>query len=369
MQINQKGSTNSLVYFCDWKVRQFFILDWTPYMQRCLTLAAKGLGNTYPNPMVGAVVVYNGKIIGEGWHQKAGEAHAEVHAIQAVKDKSKLVHSTLVVSLEPCSHYGKTPPCSKLIAESGIRHVVIGMMDPFEAVQGRGIQHLKDSGVKVEIGVLESECRSLNKRFLNTVEKKRPYIILKWAQSEDGFIAPNNQKKGQPHWITEPPARQLVHKWRAEEQAILVGRKTVEMDNPALDVRLWSGNTPTRLIIDPSCSINADTLKTNNTTYIYNNVKEGQQKNIHYIRIDFDQKPLQQIMKHIFESGFQSVLVEGGAQTLQHFIDAELWDESRVLTGEKKLNKGMRAPKLKVPAKPLRNFECSVDKVEIFMNS
>lgn len=338
-------------------------------MQRCLTLAAKGLGNTYPNPMVGAVVVCHGEIIGEGWHHKAGEAHAEVHAIQAVRDKSKLSHSTLVVSLEPCSHYGKTPPCSKLIVESGIRHVVIGMMDPFEAVHGRGIQHLKDSGVKVEIGVLESECKLLNKRFLSAVEKKRPYIVLKWAQSEDGFIAPNNQIKGQPHWITEPPARQLVHKWRAEEQAILVGRKTVEMDNPSLDVRLWSGNAPTRLIIDPSCSINPNTLKTNNTTYIYNNVKETRQKNIVHIRIDFKGKPLLQIMKHLFESRVHSVLVEGGTQTLQHFIDAELWDEARVLTGAKKMKNGLQAPKLKFPSKILRNFECGVDKVEIFINS
>ncbi|MGB0199288.1 MAG: bifunctional diaminohydroxyphosphoribosylaminopyrimidine deaminase/5-amino-6-(5-phosphoribosylamino)uracil reductase RibD [Flavobacteriaceae bacterium] len=340
-------------------------------MKRCLTLAAKGLGNTYPNPMVGAVVVYHGKIIGEGWHQRAGEAHAEVHAIKAVKDKTKLKDATLVVSLEPCSHFGKTPPCSKLIVESGIRHVVIGMKDPFEAVQGSGIQYLKDAGVHVEMGVLESECRLTNKRFLSAIEKKRPYIVLKWAKSEDGFMAPEDQKKGQPHWITDKPARQLVHKWRAEEQAILVGVKTVQTDNPQLNVRLWSGNSPIRLIIDPSCKIktNAAILKTSDPVYIYNNVKEEVHDNICYVQVDFDQNPLQQILKHMIEVGVQSVLVEGGGITIQHFIDQNLWDEARVLKGAKKLKKGKCAPQLSNLKKITEKFSCGVDEIEIFKNS
>lgn len=340
-------------------------------MQRCLTLASKGLGNTYPNPMVGAVVIHNGNIIGEGWHQKAGEPHAEVHAIHAVKDKSKLAEATLVVSLEPCSHYGKTPPCSKLIVESGIRHVVIGMKDPFEAVQGRGIQFLKDSGIHVELGILESECRLLNKRFLSFVEKKRPYIILKWAESVDGFVAPENQIQGQPYWITEKPSRQLVHKWRAEEQAILVGRKTMQKDNPQLNVRLWAGNSPIRLIIDPGCKIepSVNVLKTKIPIYIYNNEKQGIQDNIHYVHIDFNHNPLRQIVTHLFEVGIQSLLVEGGAHTLQNFIDEKLWDEARVFKGAKKLKKGKRAPKLPHTKKHMKELYCGVDKIEFFKNS
>jgi diaminohydroxyphosphoribosylaminopyrimidine deaminase/5-amino-6-(5-phosphoribosylamino)uracil reductase len=348
----------------------FSFLDWTPYMQRCLTLASKGLGNTYPNPLVGAVVVYNGKIIGEGWHKKAGGPHAEVFAIEAVKDKSKLAKSTLVVSLEPCSHYGKTPPCSKLIVESGIQHVVVGMKDPFEAVHGRGIKHLKNSGIKVDVGILEEQCRELNKRFLSIVKKQRPYILLKWAVCQDGFIAPERQEEGKPHWITEPPTQQLVHKWRAEEQAILVGRRTIEMDNPQLNVRLWSGRQPTKLIIDPSCKVKASSqiFHSKETIYIYNNQKQESRKNIHYIMIDFHKKPLTQIMKHLHDSGIQSVIVEGGTNTLQHFIDQGIWDEARVLIGQKKLSKGKPAPKINKDFQLAKENVCGVDHIQFFKN-
>lgn len=339
-------------------------------MQRCLNLASKGLGYTYPNPMVGAVVVHKGKIIGEGWHKKAGKAHAEVHAIDAVADKTKLADASLVVSLEPCSHYGKTPPCTKLIIESGIKHVIIGMQDPFDAVRGRGIQQLQDAGVKVEVGILEQACRELNKRFLSAVEKKRPYVVLKWATSADGFIAPEHQITGQPYWITEPPARQLAHKWRAEEQAILVGRKTIEMDNPRLDVRLWSGENPTRLIIDPSCKTNMDShvLNTNDTIYIYNNLKEEVQKNIHYVLVDFNQNPLTQILEHLQAVNIQSVMVEGGASTQNKFINEGLWDEARVLTGINKIGKGVMSPQLPGHQKATRQYMCGNDKVSVFKN-
>lgn len=340
-------------------------------MQRCLTLASKGLGNTYPNPLVGALVVYKGKIIGEGWHKKAGGPHAEVFAIESVKDKSKLAKSTLVVSLEPCSHYGKTPPCSKLIVESGIQHVVVGMKDPFDAVHGRGIKHLQNCGIKVEVGVLENQCRELNKRFLSIVEKKRPYIILKWAVCQDGFLAPEHQNEGQPYWITEPPAQQLVHKWRAEEQAILVGRKTIEADNPQLNVRLWSGKQPTKLIIDPSCKVKSDSkiFQSEENIYVYNNKKQESHQNIHHILIDFNNEPLTQIMKHLYEVGIQSLIVEGGAATLGHFIDNGIWDEARVLTGQKKLSKGLRAPKINKDLKFVKESMCGVDKIQFFKNS
>ncbi|WP_339661602.1 bifunctional diaminohydroxyphosphoribosylaminopyrimidine deaminase/5-amino-6-(5-phosphoribosylamino)uracil reductase RibD [Croceibacter atlanticus] len=304
------------------------------YIKRCLQLAKKGLGTTYPNPMVGSVIVYDNKIIGEGWHQKAGLAHAEVNAINAVKDKSLLKKSTIYVSLEPCSHYGKTPPCADLIIANNIPNVVIGTVDPFAKVKGQGIKKLLDAGCKITVGVLEDECQELNKRFFTFHNSKRPYIILKWAESNDAFLAPKTKHKQQPVWITNLVSRQLVHKWRAEEQAILVGTKTVKDDNPSLTTRDWSGSNPTRLVIDrnnvldKSLSVfndKAETVVFSENTSNFNNLP-------------------QHICEYCHTNNLQSIIVEGGAQTLQHFINANLWDEARVFKGDVMFYEGTKAP-------------------------
>ncbi len=239
------------------------------YMQRCLELAQNGLGSTYPNPMVGSVIVYRGTIIGEGWHRKAGEPHAEVNAINSVKNKVLLAKSTIYVSLEPCSHFGKTPPCSDLIILHKIPSVIIGTVDPNEKVAGKGIEKLQKAGIKVKVGILEKQCKELNKRFFTFHTKERPYIVLKWAESSDGFISPSNKKEQKPIWITTVYSRQIVHKWRTEEQAILVGTKTVLDDNPQLNARDWFGKNPIRIILDRSGKISNDYA-----------VKKGNQKTI-----------------------------------------------------------------------------------------
>ena len=220
------------------------------YIKRCIELAKNGLGTTYPNPLVGSVIVYNKEIIGEGWHQKAGDGHAEVNAINSVKNKSLLSKATIYVSLEPCSHFGKTPPCCDLIIANDIPNVVIGTIDPFAKVAGNGIKKLLEAEKNVTIGILEDECNELNKRFFTFHTKKRPYIILKWAESQDGFIAPLKREKQESVWITNEFSRQLVHKWRSEEEAILVGTNTVMEDNPTLTVRDWIGTNPIRIVLD-----------------------------------------------------------------------------------------------------------------------
>ncbi|MCM4161075.1 bifunctional diaminohydroxyphosphoribosylaminopyrimidine deaminase/5-amino-6-(5-phosphoribosylamino)uracil reductase RibD [Antarcticibacterium flavum] len=325
------------------------------YIKRCIQLAFNGLGKTYPNPMVGSVIVQNNRIIGEGWHRKAGEAHAEVNAINAVEDKSLLKTSTIYVSLEPCSHFGKTPPCSDLIIASGIKKVVIGTVDPFEEVAGRGIKKLLEAGCKVKVGVLEKECRELNKRFFTYHQLKRPYIILKWAQSTDGFLAPAPTPglKREPVWITNKYTNQLVHKWRSEEQAILVGTNTAVADDPKLNARLWKGNDPVRLLIDRN-------LRTPSSSALFNGSirtivfcdKPSADKNeltadrLSFEVLNFDREIIQQICDVVYKHKLQALIVEGGTRTLQSFIDAGLWDEARILTGRKTFGKGLPAPKI-----------------------
>jgi len=320
------------------------------YIQRCLELAQNGLGSTYPNPMVGSVIVHRGKIIGEGWHQKAGEPHAEVNAINSVKNKSLLTKSTIYVSLEPCSHFGKTPPCSDLIIQHKIPTVIIGTVDPNDKVAGKGIEKLQKAGIKVKVGVLEKECRELNKRFFTFHTKKRPYIILKWAESADGFLSPIHKNEQKPVWITNVYARQLVHKWRTEEQAILVGTKTVLDDNPQLNARDWFGKNPIRIILDRSGKISEDYA-----------VKKGSQKSIIlteqeiltkdenciYENLIFGEQLPEKISNLLYQYQIQSVIVEGGRQTLQSFIDDDLWDEARIFKGNIILHQGTKAPILK----------------------
>lgn len=317
------------------------------YMQRCLELAKNGLGTTYPNPMVGCVIVFENKIIGEGWHQKAGEPHAEVNAIHAIKDKSLLSKSTIYVSLEPCSHFGKTPPCSDLIIHHKIPNVVVGTLDPNEKVAGKGIERLRNSGAIVTVGVLEKECHEINRRFFTFHNLKRPYIILKWAESNDGFLSPQTKKDQKPVWITNPYSRQLVHKWRTQEQAILVGTKTVLEDNPQLNSRDWIGNNPVRIVLDRSEKIsNYFEVKNGKQPTIFITEKENfiAVENCKHETIIFDNQLAEKICTLLFQKGLQSIIIEGGLQTLQTFIEAGLWDEARVFKGSRLLKQGTKAP-------------------------
>ncbi|WP_179349730.1 bifunctional diaminohydroxyphosphoribosylaminopyrimidine deaminase/5-amino-6-(5-phosphoribosylamino)uracil reductase RibD [Winogradskyella pacifica] len=308
------------------------------YISRCLEIAKNGLGTTRPNPMVGAVIVYNNTIISEGYTSAYGSNHAEVNAINAVKDKSLLSKSTLYVTLEPCSHYGKTAPCSDLIVKHSIPNVVIGCVDDNPEVAGKGIAKLKASGCNVTVGVLENECKTHHKRFFTFHNKKRPYIILKWAETHDGFIAPIIKDKKKPVWITNTYSRQLVHKWRAEEQAILVGTNTVIEDNPSLTVRDWSGENPIRVVLDKISKLNSDYS-------IFN--EDSKTIRITNKDIDFDKPIATQIATLLHKQSINSIIIEGGAKTLQTFINEELWDEARIFTGTVEFKDGTKAPELK----------------------
>ncbi|WP_298395930.1 bifunctional diaminohydroxyphosphoribosylaminopyrimidine deaminase/5-amino-6-(5-phosphoribosylamino)uracil reductase RibD [Flavobacterium sp.] len=327
------------------------------YIKRCLQLAKNGLGTTYPNPLVGSVVVYNDEIIGEGWHKKSGEAHAEVNAINSVKDQSLLSKATIYVSLEPCSHFGKTPPCADLIIQSKIPNVVIGTIDPFAKVAGNGIKKLIEAGKKVVVGVLEEECNELNQRFFTFHNKKRPYIILKWAESQDGFIAPLTKDNKEPYWITNEFSRQLVHKWRSEEQAILVGTQTVIDDNPSLTTRDWKGNNPIRIVLDQNHRISKE-------SHIFDN--QAKTITLSANEIDFSKNIGIQIADFLYNKELQSVFIEGGRQTLQTFIDENIWDEARVFKGSLFLNEGTKAPS--IHSKKIKKENLITDELLTFYN-
>ncbi len=320
------------------------------YMQRCIELAQLGAGKVSPNPMVGAVVVYNGKIIGEGYHQQYGKAHAEVNAINNVLEifsdeaAELLKQSAIYVSLEPCAHYGKTPPCADLIIKHQIPEVFVGCRDPFKQVDGKGIEKLEQAGIKVSVGILEQECLNLNKRFFTRVLKQRPYIILKWAQTANGYFAPAD---GSQHWITGPEAKTLVHRWRTEEDAILVGKNTALTDNPQLNARHWPGRSPKRVIIDRNLELPAHLHLFDKSveTLVFNALKTDIEDNIKYIALeDFDRFVPQYIMFQLYLQDIQSVIIEGGAHTLNSFIEANLWDEARIFTGQSLLPEGVKAP-------------------------
>jgi len=320
------------------------------FMRRCLELAAHGMGHVAPNPMVGSVIVCEDRIIGEGYHRIYGGPHAEVNAIESVEDKTLLKKSTLYVNLEPCAHHGKTPPCSNLILEMGIPRVVIGSVDSNPQVAGKGMERLSKGGCSVTSGVLEAESRKLNKRFYTFHEKKRPFIILKWAQTLDGFIdvirGPGNP--AEPTWITNDVCRVLVHKWRSEEMAIMAGTNTVEKDNPELTVRQWSGKNPLRVIPDRSSRLPLS-LKVFNKqadTIIFNQKKEEVHNNLLYRKIDFDKNVLSQILEMLYKQEVNSLIIEGGRQLLQSFIDQDLWDEARVFIGQELFVKGIPSPEL-----------------------
>ncbi|GIM52273.1 riboflavin biosynthesis protein RibD [Capnocytophaga cynodegmi] len=333
----------------------------TKMMNRCIQLAYNGLGNTYPNPMVGCVIVHQDKIIGEGWHRKAGEPHAEVNAIRSVKDKSLLSKSTLYVSLEPCSHFGKTPPCSDLIIKYKIPKVVIGTIDPFAKVSGTGIAKLKEAGCEVIVGVLEKECQELNKRFFTFHQKKRPYIFLKWAETRDGFMAPETKDELAPKWITNLYSRQYVHKMRSEEQAILVGTNTILHDNPKLNARDWFGGNLLRVVIDKDLKIPRNFSIWNDeqsTLFISEKTNNESFKKTSFNKIDFSVNLPQQICNVLFEKNVQSLIVEGGRSVLQQFIEANLWDEAFVFVGNICFEKGLKSPDFqKKTLKEVREFD------------
>lgn len=316
-------------------------------ISRCLQIARNGASYTAPNPMVGAVVVCDGKIIGEGYHRRYGDAHAEPNAINAVEDKSLLKKSTLYVNLEPCSHYGKTPPCVDLIILSEIPRVVVGTLDPNPKVAGRGIEKLRQAGIDVVCGVLENECRELNKHFFTFIEKQRPYITLKWAQTRDGFIdAERKNAEIPPLAISNEMTKILAHKLRAEHQAILVGTNTAVLDNPKLTVRHWSGRNPIRIAIDRSGRIPADSHLFDGSvrTIIYTEKFSENKENLEFVRLNFDHNIIKNILQNIYEHNINSVLVEGGAQLISSFIEQNLWDEARVEISPIEIKNGIPAP-------------------------
>lgn len=322
------------------------------YMQRCLELAVMGMGNVSPNPMVGCVIVHENQIIGEGYHQKFGEAHAEVNAVKAVFDKYGedapllLKNATAYVSLEPCAHFGKTPPCADLLVEHQLKKVVIGSTDPFAGVNGKGIEKLKAGAIQVETGVLEAQCNYLNRRFFTRIKEQRPFIILKWAETANGYFAPAD---GSQAWISGPLANQLNHKWRTEEDAIVVGKQTALSDNPRLTARNVPGKNPIRILIDRNLEIPPTHNLYNNEarTIIFNELKTDVEGNIHFVQMeDMSQYLAQKIAFQLYLMDIQSVIIEGGAWLLNQFIDAQLWDEARIITAQTSWANGILAPSI-----------------------
>ena len=318
------------------------------YIARCIQLAKNGLCNAAPNPMVGAVIVHNDIIIGEGYHIRCGEAHAEVNAIRSVKNENLLKESTIYVSLEPCSHYGKTPPCADLIINKGIPKVVVGCMDPFSLVAGRGIQKMRDAGIEVTVGVLEEECRQLIRRFITFHTHRRPFITLKWAQSADGFID-LHRTGGHPFIFSTPLSSMVVHKRRAEHAAILVGRKTALLDNPSLTTRSWYGKNPVRMVIDKNLTLphHLALFDGSTPTIVFTSQKETPiLPQVEYIVLDFSQDILPQIMEVLYQKKLQSLMVEGGSILLQSFIDNHCWDEVYIENSDHYLKEGVKAPQM-----------------------
>jgi diaminohydroxyphosphoribosylaminopyrimidine deaminase/5-amino-6-(5-phosphoribosylamino)uracil reductase len=344
--------------------------NYKKYIRRCIDIALNGKGKTQTNPIVGSVIVYNDEVIGEGYHKEYGGAHAEVNAINSVKDKSLLRLSTLYVSLEPCSHMGKTPPCSDLIVEKGIPKVVIGSIDPNSLVAGKGIEKLKKANIEVVVDVLTDECMDINRRFFTFHSKKRPFIILKWAESADGFIDIEREADTPigPNWISNPISRLLVHKWRSEENAIMVGTNTASLDNPTLTTRLWPGNSPVRIVLDRTgrLSTELNVFSQEVLTIIFTSKDVKSEFNREYVKIDFKINPIGQIVKHLWEREIQSVIIEGGRTLLQSFIDLGLWDEARVFVGRTNFINGVVAPQ--ISNIPLEEYSILNDRLLLYKN-
>ena len=319
------------------------------YMRRCLELAKLGEGTVAPNPIVGAVLVYKDRIIGEGYHQQYGQPHAEVNCINSVKkeDLHLIEHSIIYVSLEPCAHFGKTPPCADLIIRHKIKKVVVGCRDPFEEVDGKGIEKLKAAGIIVEMSSLEKECIFQNRRFFTFHKKKRPYILLKWSQTADGSIAYKSQEKEQRLLISNSISNRLVHKWRRDEAAIMIGTQTALLDNPTLTNRLWHGKSPLRLVIDKENKIpkNYNIFNKDANTIVFSYHESYSKENIQQIQLSPNEDLINQILDYCYKNSIQSILVEGGKQVLQSFLDKGIWDETRIITNEKLfISNGLKAP-------------------------
>jgi diaminohydroxyphosphoribosylaminopyrimidine deaminase/5-amino-6-(5-phosphoribosylamino)uracil reductase len=338
------------------------------FMSRCFQLAPRANGHTTPNPMVGAVLVHNGRVIGEGWHHHYGADHAEVNCIKNVIDADKhlIPESTMYVNLEPCAHYGITPPCAGRLVQERVGKVVIANTDPFEKVSGKGIGILREGGVEVETGVLEREGLWVNRRFFCYHSRNRPYIILKWARSRDGFIAPADGSRVQ---ISSPESMQLVHKWRTEESAILVGAHTARNDDPQLTARLWKGKQPLRIVLDRKLTLphTHHVFDSAAATWVINEEREAMQGNVHFVQIAFDEDMLWALMSRLYDARILSLIVEGGAQLSGSFIGAGLWDEARIFTGAPVLEKGVSAPVL---TDGVHAFSCPLgpDDLTVFVN-
>ncbi len=324
------------------------------FMKRALELAALGRGQVSPNPMVGCVIVHNNLIIGEGYHQQYGGAHAEPNAVNSVAPPELLKESTVYVTLEPCAHFGKTPPCAQLLIEKQVKKVVVAVKDPNPLVAGKGIQMLLEAGIEVEVGVLEREAAALNTRFFTQIQQKRPYVILKWAQTQDGFVARGDYSS---KWISNSHSRQLAHRWRAEEDAIMVGTKTAYYDNPRLNTRDWEGKDPIRVVIDKKLILdnNLHLFDQSQPTICYNLEKDEAAENLSFVRLDQD-FVIQDILNDLYRRNIQSLIVEGGSFLLQMFISEELWDEARVFIGEGRFGSGIPAPLLNQKPDEIRDI-------------
>ena len=341
----------------------------TKYMNRCLQLALVGRNHVAPNPMVGAVIVHENKIIREGFHREFGKPHAEVHAINSVKDKSLLKESTLYVNLEPCSHYGKTPPCSNLIVENKIKKVVIGCLDSNSKVSGKGVEKMRSNGVEVEVGVLEKESRKLNRRFFTFHEEQRPYVFLKWAQSADGYIDINRENDTpEIHWISTVQSKRLVHTWRAMETAILIGNTTAINDNPELTTREVFGENPLRIVIDPQlkADIKLKVFNKESKTLVFNLIKNNVVGNVEYIKIADSSIFINEILAQLYKRNILTLIVEGGKNTIEHFIDSGLWDEAKIINGKVFFKEGLKAPELHKT--PDYQSQIGSDRVDTYYN-
>jgi diaminohydroxyphosphoribosylaminopyrimidine deaminase/5-amino-6-(5-phosphoribosylamino)uracil reductase len=330
-------------------------------MQRALELSKWGRGYVSPNPMVGCVIVHDNKIIGEGWHREFGGPHAEVHAVNSVENQDLLSESTVYVTLEPCAHWGKTPPCANLLVEKKVKKVVIGAVDSNPLVGGKGIQILINAGIEVETGVLEKEARWQNRRFFTQIEKQRPYVILKWAQTQDGFVARENFDS---KWISNSQSRQLVHKWRAEEDAILVGKNTAAYDNPRLDVRDWVGKNPVRIVLDSKLELSQELNLVDQSipTLVFNTVKSKAEKNLEWILLS--QINPETILQELNSRKIQSLIVEGGSKVLDQFLKSGLWDEARVFTSTTQFGQGIYSPNMN--QNPSESLSIGTDRLDIY---
>jgi diaminohydroxyphosphoribosylaminopyrimidine deaminase/5-amino-6-(5-phosphoribosylamino)uracil reductase len=333
------------------------------YMQRALELAALGKGYVSPNPMVGCVIVHEDQIIGEGWHQRYGEAHAEVNAVNSLVDKSRLQASTVYVTLEPCAHHGKTPPCADMLAAHKVKRVVIGAVDTNPLVGGKGIERLQKEGVEVVTGVLEKESREINKRFFTAIENQRPYVILKWAQTQDGFVARKNYDS---KWISNEQSRQMVHQWRAEEDAILVGSNTAQYDDPQLNVRGVKGKDPLRVLIDRKLSLNGNLklFRGPQQTLVYNLIESKEGDHVTYIKLG-ESNFIEELLQDLGKRKIQSVVVEGGSAIHKAFIEANLWDEARIFTAPTTFGEGIEAQLIE--GTKIKELSVAGDQLEIYL--